>query len=163
VSEASTSRHRIALPFLDRLMEPDGRDQADLTLNDTRALQALRTAVRRDLEALLNARRRRQLLPATTPELIVSPLGYGIPDATSGSYALPEKREWLAAEVERAIQRFEPRLLSVQVRLLDGEELDRTLRLQVDALLQANPLPEPISFETLIQAVSHEVVVANRD
>lgn len=163
MNEGVTSRQRIALPFFDRLLEPDGVNVPDLTLTETRALQTLRTAVRRDLEALLNARRRRRTLPPTTPELAVSPLGYGIPDATSGSYALPEKREWLAAEIERVIRRFEPRLQSVRLRFLDSDDLDRTLRLQVDAMLRADPVPEPVTFETVIHAVSHEVLVANRD
>lgn len=154
---------RVRMPLLDRLMDdrPDIQEEAPLKAAD--AMDRLRVAVRRDLEALLNARRRRWPLPVTTPELAISPLGYGIPDATSGSYALPERRAALAEEVERMIRRFEPRLLSVKVVLRDGGgELDRTLRLRVDAVLRAEPVPEPISFETLIEAVSHEVRVAER-
>lgn len=154
---------RVRMPLLDRLMDdrPDRLEEEPLKLSE--ATDKLRAAVRRDLEALLNARRRRWPLPATAPELALSPLGYGIPDATAGSYALPERREALALEVERMIRRFEPRLLSVKVTLRDsGQELDRTLRLRVDAVLRAEPMPEPISFETLIEAVSHEVRVADR-
>lgn len=163
MTEGGTAKQRIALPFFDRLLEPDGANVPDQTLTETQALHALRDAVRRDLEALLNARRRRRILPATTPCLAVSPLGYGIPDATSGSYAVPEKREWLAGEVERVIRRFEPRLQSVRVRFLDSDDLDRALRLQVDAMLHTDPVLEPISFTTVIQAVSHEVLVASQD
>ena len=94
----------------------------------------------------------------------MSPLGYGIPDATSGAYAQPERREALAEEVERIIRCFEPRLMSVRVTLRDGEnELDRTLRLKVDAVLRTDPIHEPISFETVIEAVSHEVRVSERE
>ncbi len=155
--------HRVRLPLLDRLMDDRPDQQQEPPMKPAEAMEALRTAVRRDLEALLNARRRRWPLPSTTPELALSPLGYGIPDVTSGSYALPERREALAEEVERMIRRFEPRLLSVKIELREaGEELDRTLRLRVDAVLRAEPVPEPITFETLIEAVSHEVHVAER-
>ncbi len=154
-----TPPQRLRLPLLDRLMDdrPDRLEEEPLKLSE--AVDRLRLSVRRDLEALLNARRRRWPLPARAPELALSPLGYGIPDATAGSYALPERREALALEVERMIRRFEPRLHAVKVTLREGgDELDRTLRLRVDALLHA----EPISFETLIEAVSHEVRVAER-
>jgi len=152
---------RVRLPLLDRLLDADPGAASDPPLTPALALEALRASVRRDLEALLNARRRRWPLPATTPELHASPLGYGIPDATSGAYALPERREALAEEVERIIRRFEPRLLSVRVSLREStSELDRTLRLKVDAVLRTDPIPEPISFETVIEAVSHEVRVS---
>ena len=154
---------RIRLPLLDRLLDAEPDVSHDPPVTALMALEVLRAAVRRDLEALLNARRRRWLLPQTGPELVVSPLGYGIPDATSGSYAALERREELAAEVERVIRRFEPRLQSVRVTLREQtSDLDRTLRLRVDAVLRADPVPEPVSFETVIEAGSHEVRVTER-
>lgn len=162
-SSGTRPTQRVRLPLLDRLLDADPGTKEERLPTPAEALDTLRAAVRRDLEALLNARRRRWPLPVTTPELQTSPLGYGIPDATSGSYALPERREGLALEVERIIRRFEPRLLSVRVQLREsGNELDRTLRLKVDAVLRTDPIPEPISFETVIEAVSHEVIVTER-
>jgi len=109
---------------------------------------------------VLNARRRRRPVPAALEELVVSPLNYGIPDATSGAYAVPARREALAREVEATIRRFEPRLMSIRVELVGGEnELDRALRLKVDAVLRADPVPEPVSFETLLEPVSRDVTV----
>ena len=154
---------RVRLPLLDRLLDADPGSPRDAPVSPAMALESLRAAVRRDLEALLNARRRRWPLPNTAPELVVSALGYGIPDATSGTYAMSERREELAREVERVIRRFEPRLQSIRVELREsGNELDRTLRLKVDAILRTDPVPEPISFETVIEAVSHEVRVTER-
>jgi type VI secretion system protein ImpF len=160
---SARAQQRARLPLLDRLLDADPGSPRDPPVSPVTALETLRAAVRRDLEALLNARRRRWPLPVTTPELAASALGYGIPDATSGSYAMPERREDLAREVERVIRRFEPRLQSVRVELREsGNELDRTLRLKVDAVLRTDPIPEPISFETVIEAVSHEVRVTER-
>ena len=160
---SARASQRVRLPLLDRLLDPDPATPRDPPVTPAMALETLRAAVRRDLEALLNARRRRWPLPITTPELAISPLGYGIPDATSGAYAMAHRREELAVEVERIIRRFEPRLLSVRVTLREStDELDRTLRLKVDAVLRTDPIPEPISFETVIEAVSHEVRVTER-
>jgi len=152
---------RVRLPLLDRLTDADPDGPPDPPLNAELALERLHAAVRRDLEALLNARRRRVPLPPGLTELPVSPLGYGIPDVTSGAYALEDRRRQLAREVEITIRRFEPRLQSVRVVLReDGDDLERTLRLKVDALLRTDPVPEPITFETVVEAVSRDVLVA---
>ncbi len=145
--------HRARLPLLDRLLDADpGAPEPPPPSIDR--------AVRRDLEAVLNARRRRRPVPPGLEELAVSPLNYGIPDATSGAYAVPSRREALAREVEATIRRFEPRLMSVRVELVGGDnELDRALRLKVDAVLRADPVPEPVSFETLLEPVSRDVTV----
>lgn len=152
---------RVRLPLLDRLLDADPGAPADPPLTPALALETLRAAVRRDLEALLNARRRRWPLPPGLPELVVSPLGYGVPDATSGASAYEERRQELAEEIGRLIRRFEPRLSGVQVALKEAEnEFDRTLRVVVDAVLRADPVPEHIAFETVVEPVKHEVRVA---
>ncbi len=151
---------RARLPLLDRLMDSDPGAPEPPPPSAAMALEMLHRAVRRDLEAVLNARRRRRPVPAALEELAVSPLNYGIPDATSGAYAVPARRQALAREVEATIRRFEPRLMSVHVELIAAEDdLGRALRLKVDAVLRADPVPEPVSFETLLEPVSRDVTV----
>lgn len=124
------------------------------------ALERLHIAVRRDLEALLNARRRRRPLPAGLTELGSSVINYGIPDPASGTYTVPELRMGLAREVEATIRRFEPRLTKVVVTVVNANDgLGGTLRLKVDAVLRADPVPEPVSFETLLEPVTRDVTV----
>ena len=53
--------------------------------------------MRRDLEALLNARRRWRSWPAGYRELEISPVGYGISDFAAGAFNDPEQREQLRA------------------------------------------------------------------
>ena len=151
---------RARLPLLDRLLDADPNIPDGPPPSAAVALEALRTAVRRDLEALLNARRRRRPLPPELTELTLSPLNYGIPDPTSGAFAVPELRAALTREVEATIRRFESRLLSVSVSLAnEADELDTALRLKVDAVLRADPVPEPVSFETLLEPVTRDVTV----
>lgn len=149
---------RTRLPLLDRLLDSEGGgEQAPSTAE---ALRILHEAVKRDLEAVLNARRRRMPVPPLHKELLVSPLNYGIPDATSGAYAVPERRAALAREVELTIRRYEPRLMEIRVELVGGDDdLGRSLRLKVNAVLRADPVPEPVSFETLLEPVSRDVTV----
>ena len=54
-------------------------------------------------------------------------------------------------EIEETIRRFEPRFLSVRVTLIDAEDrLETTLRLRIEAVLHAEPAPEPVTFDTLV-------------
>lgn len=154
---------RARQPLLDRLLDADPDAPEPPTPSASVALERLRAAVRRDLEALLNARRRRQPLPREYAELLVSPLNYGIPDATSGAYAVEARREALAREVEATIRRFEPRLTAITVTLLsDPADLGRALKLRVEAMLRADPVPEPVSFETLLEPITRDVTVQER-
>ena len=54
------------------------------------------------------------------------------------------QREELRLEIEDTIRRFEPRFLTVNVVLAPAHTaLEATLRLRIDALLHAEPAPEP--------------------
>ena len=155
---------RFQAPLLDRLIDlaPDQTRDPPPSAGDS--LVALRNAVRRDLEALLNARRCWRSWPASLKELAVSPIGYGVPDFSSGAFNDVRQREELRLEIEDTIRRFEPRFLSVTVVLGPTQSaLESTLRLRIDALLHAEPAPEPMTFDTLVDPSNDEVIVVARD
>jgi type VI secretion system protein ImpF len=162
--EARRGGPRAQLPLLDRLMDDAHDEERDPPMSANEALAALRASVRRDLEALLNGRRRWLSWPAELRELAASPLGFGIPDFTSGAMNEGGRRDLLRLEVEATIRRFEPRMASVKVTVIESEdELSSTMRLRVDALLHADPAPEPVAFDTTVDATTAEVFVASRD
>ena len=151
---------RVQASLLDRLIDDAPDQQRDPALSAADTLLGLRNAVRRDLEALLNARRRWRSWPAHMTQLGTSPIGYGIPDFASGAFGDAQRREELRQEIEATIRRFEPRFLSVRVHLVEGsDKLDTTLRLRIEALLQAEPAPEAVTFETLVDPVTDDVLV----
>ncbi len=156
---------RAQLPLLDRLIDDAPDDARDPPMSAAEAMAALRRGVRRDLENLLNARRRWRSWPAQFAELDTSPLAYGIPDFTAGAFSDHRRRERLREDIEQTIRRFEPRFVSVHVTLIEREEsaLDGTLRLRIDAELHADPAPEPIAFDTLLDAAADLVVVRGQD
>jgi type VI secretion system protein ImpF len=125
---------RPQLPLLDRLIDdaPDVQRDAPVSLAEAAAL--LRRSVRRDIEALLNARRRWRSWPEGYDELAASPVGYGITDFAAGAFNDPAERDRLRSQIEQTIRRFEPRLAQVHVVLIDGDNtLDPTLRLRIEA------------------------------
>lgn len=155
---------RAKLPLLDRLMDDSPDEERDPPMSAGEALTALRLSVRRDLEALLNARRRWRSWSPELTELAASPIGYGIPDFTSGAMNEAGRREALRAEVEATIRRFEPRMMTVKVMLLENEnKLDATLRLRIDGLLHADPAPEPVAFDTTVDSTTADVSVSARN
>jgi type VI secretion system protein ImpF len=157
---ANRQATRVQSPLLDRLID-DAPDQArDAAISAADTMVALRNSVRRDLEALLNARRRWRSWPAHMTQLATSPIGYGIPDFASGAFSDAQRREELRLEIEATIRRFEPRFLSVRVHLLDTRDrADATLRLRIDAVLHAEPAPESISFDTLVDPTTDDILV----
>lgn len=151
---------RAQLPLLDRLIDEAPEREHDTPLSAGEVMTGLRRSVQRDLEQLLNARRRWRSWPEGYAELAASPLGYGIPDCTAGSFNDQREREALRAEIEATIRRFEPRFLSVRVVLLDREnKLDATLRMRIEALMQADPAPEPMTFDTQVDPTTAVAVV----
>jgi type VI secretion system protein ImpF len=94
-------------------------------------------------------------------ELQSSSLSFGLPDYTAGAMNEEGAREVLRKEIERCIRLFEPRLVQVTVALVPRkDELDTTLQLKIDALLHADPAPEPISFDTIVNAATAEIEVS---
>ena len=155
---------RFQAPLLDRLIDLAPDQARDPGSQSGDSLVTLRNSVRRDLEALLNTRRRWRSWPASLTELAVSPIGFGIPDFSAGAFNDTQQREELRVEIEETIRRFEPRFLSVRVVLRNAaSELEAALRLRIDAVLHAEPSPEPVSFDTFFDPSVDEVIVVARD
>lgn len=155
---------RAQMPLLDRLTDEAPEKTADQVVTAGDAMDALRRSVRRDLEMLLNSRRRWRSFPAEFRELQKSVLAFGIPDCTAGTFHDKRQREVLRAEIEDTLRRFEPRFARVRVNLVESRNpLESTLRLQIEALLHADPAPEAIAFETVVDATTADVVVRGSD
>lgn len=138
-------------PLLDRLIDQDPGSGAEPPQTRAMAVRALKEALRRDLEWLLNTRRTPIETPKAYDELLHSVFHYGLPDLTSFSVHSQQDEMQLLALIEKAIATFEPRLAQVKVtprELVDRSE--RMLHFQIDALLLVDPAPESISFDTVL-------------
>jgi len=145
----------VQMPLLDRLFDEAPDRAHDPPRDSGEAMAALRRSVRRDLEMLLNARRRWRTPPAALRELAVSPLAFGIPDCAAARFGDKRERERLRAEIELTLRRFEPRFAHVRVTLIDpADSLDGTLHLHIDAMLHADPAPEPVAYDTVVETTA---------
>ena len=127
------------------------------TTSRTQQLRELKQSVRRDIENLLNTRWRCSAWPPDLDQVESSLVNYGIPDFTGANMNHHDARRELRNIIERVLREFEPRFKEVHVELLEGdEETDRTLQLRIDALLHAEPVPEPVVFESQLETITSE-------
>jgi type VI secretion system protein ImpF len=155
---------RAQLPLLDRLVDSDPDEPADRPISYSAAMKALRDSVCGDLEELLNTRRRWRSWDPRLTELDRSLAGFGLPDFAAGAFNDPRRREELRQLIEACIRRFEPRITSLNVTLIEtSDQLSPTLRLRIEALLKAEPAPEPITFDTLLDLDTKNVVISARE
>jgi type VI secretion system protein ImpF len=149
----------IVASVLDRLLDAS----PDLTVDPPKArgqyLREMRDSVRRDIENLLNTRQRCRGWPDGLGDLEQSLVNYGIPDFTGTDLSADERREEFRATIETVLRNYEPRFASVSVMMLTGDRLDRTLRFRIEALIRADPMPEPIVFDSYVDPATRSFAV----
>ena len=144
---------------LDRLLDHEPKSNVEALPTRAQSLRALKIALRRDLEWLLNTRR---ILPHDSeppPELSYSVYNYGLADITSLSLTSPEDQDRLLRSMESVIARFEPRLQGAQVSMQPPSAKSRVLRFQIEGMLRIDPAPEHVSFDTLLELTSGQYQV----
>ena len=137
---------------LDRLLDDEPSNRRESPKSRHQVLRELKLSVQRDLQNLLNTRWRCESWPVDLDELAVSLVSYGIPDFTGVQMSASSERERLRLIVEQSIRKFEPRFKSVRITLVDNkDDVDRTLRFRIDAMLYAEPAPEPVIFDSQLE------------
>jgi type VI secretion system protein ImpF len=145
---------------LDRLFDNDPQNQVEHDPGHHQLLKQLRDSVRRDLENLLNTRFYILDPSDDYQELDVSLLNYGLPDLATVNIIDVEKRNQFTRKLEETLRMFEPRFKSVKISFLDNSDNnDRTLRFRIDAVIYADPLPEVVVFDSILESVTRTVNV----
>jgi type VI secretion system protein ImpF len=153
------SRARVRSPVLgsiiDRLSDDvEGPDAEGLSLT------RLRDGLRRDLEGLLNTRRRFLSWPEELEDLDRSLLSYGLSDFTNSPIASDRFRKSFIEEVERLIAHLEPRISNFEVSIITGRDAsDRVIRFRIVGLVQFGGEEQQISFDSHVDPVRCGVVV----
>jgi len=145
----------ITISVLDRLIDLEPENKAENQLSRTQSLRLLRTAVRRDLEWLLNSRRIADAPDENLKEVNKSAYVYGLPDLSTLTMANAADRNRLMRQILATINLFEPRLSNVRLVTVETEDPGKKdVRLRIEAMLRTDPVPEPISFDSVIELKS---------
>lgn len=153
---------RITPSVLDRLIDLDPRSSKEAPKSRLSGLQDLKHSVRRDVEWLLNTRRFITEIDENMEEIKTSLGVYGLPDYTNLSIKNDTEQEMLTRSIEAALEIFEPRLLGVKVTLEPFSDNDKQLVFRIEAALNIDPSPEPVVFDTVLQAGSGEFQVIGK-
>ena len=151
---------RLLPSIVDRLIDLSPSVPNEPAKSQGQVVFEMKASLRRDLENLLNTRWTCVLWPPEYEELDLSLINYGIPDFTGVNMGSPENQKRLIQIVKRAIEKFEPRLINFTVEIINQiDNVNRTLSFRVDGLLQSDPYPEQVVFDTSLDVHSSDFEV----
>ncbi len=150
---------RVVTSVLDRLLDYEPEINREAIASRSKSLRELKTAIRRDLEWLLNTRQVAGGLPSDLKEINNSVAAFGLPDFTALNIESADDQKSIKREIEDAVRRFEQRLEGVVVSIEPVRPSERILRFRIDARLKIDPAPEPITFDTILQLGSGQYQV----
>jgi type VI secretion system protein ImpF len=155
---SADSDFAVTLSVIDRLMDREPQLASDPQTTRAQTVRELKKNLRRDMEWLLNTRRNPDAVrPDSMEQLAQSLYNYGLPDFTALSIYSLRDRGQLMVELESTIALFEPRLRDVRVTLVETPDgPSRILHFQIEGLLDMDPAPEAVSFDTTLQLASGE-------
>jgi type VI secretion system protein ImpF len=138
---------------LDRLIDDEPGNSSEAAQRGMALLAEIKASVRRDLEWLLNARQPIFEVPLGEAQRLLrtSVLTFGLPDFSDATLSRLGEQHELRQIIQDRISRFEPRLNSVIVTLIEGNQLDRRLDFRIDAILEVEPVREPVSFDSILE------------
>jgi type VI secretion system protein ImpF len=125
---------------LDRLIDREPESGSEAAPTRAQSVRQLKASLRRDLEKSL--------------------YNFGLPDATSLNWDSARDRGRLARMIEQVLGIFEPRLRGIRVAAIEAAAgAQHVMRFQIEGMLEMDPAPEHISFDTLLQLSSGEYQV----
>jgi type VI secretion system protein ImpF len=151
----------LMLSFFDRLIDDSPESGQDAEPTRSSLYAQVREALKRDLEVVLNSRRRFLSPPPHLTFLPESLLTFGMSDFTNENVRSADFQREFRLHVVDLIKRLEPRLTSVDVRMLETkDEFDRALRFRIQgALMLGEGEREEIIFNSYMDALERNVVV----
>lgn len=150
----SATETLVTQSVLDRLMAVD-----EWPTTRSQSLRYFKDALKRDLEWLLNTRQ--PPMPELADYTLAkgSCINYGLPDITAMGLNSASDNRRLRLAIEACLRYFEPRLSGVRVTLDGGDLTDRKLRFHIAGVMNLDPAPEEISFDTVLELSSGEYKV----
>jgi type VI secretion system protein ImpF len=146
--------------ILERLIDLQPNSGVETPPTRAQSVRQLKAALRRDLEWLLNTRRTPDPAGEEYRETSKSLFNYGLPDITSFNWESARDRTRLARFIEDVVHTYEPRIGRLRVVPIEADAGNRhILRFQIEGMLEMDPAPEHVSFDTVLQLTSGEYQV----
>lgn len=154
------NKKKLRSSILDRLIDNETHVSTEVDTGRHQFQKQLRDSVRRDIENLLNTRYYLTSPPDDLPQIKNSLLNYGLPDLATVNIIDVQKRKDFTQKLEQSLQQFEPRFKHVKISYIaNTDQTDRTLRFRIEATMYADPLPEVVVFDSLLESVTRTVTI----
>lgn len=150
----SKDKRPVLASLLDRLSDDDPDRAQEIPVTGRKLERQLREAIRRDVEAFLNTRRRCVPLAEELTHAKGTIIDYGVPDFLGQTLTGDRRRKQFLRELSGYLQEHEPRFQSVEVESVGVDTVDRSLQFRIQAVVYAEPAPEPLSFDSKVEPVS---------
>lgn len=124
------------------------------------SVEEMKKYVFRDVENLLNTRRKILPVPDAHKEVNSSLFVYGIRDFTSQDPRGEFLRQELRSDIEKTILQFEPRLQNLSVLLEESEQSERGIIFRISALMVVEPEVEQVTFDTVLDINTGKYIVS---
>lgn len=125
----------------------------------SQSVRFFREAVKRDLEWLMNTRQPPMPELSAYPAARASVINYGLPDITALGLSSAADHRQLRLAIEACLRNFEPRLSNIRVSVEGSDKTDRRLRFHIEGMMNLDPAPEEIAFDTVLELSSGEYKV----
>ena len=161
-----TLKERLQPSLLDRLIDDDPAASQESRDQRVLSIQRLRESVLRDLAWLLNCESLDNLEDLDgVPQVRTSVLNYGIP-ALSGNTLSGTNLGRLERRIVEAVRNFEPRILpeslAVRATASDSEMSKKSLSLEIEGELWAQPVPQRLFLRTEVDLDTGMVTIKER-
>lgn len=150
----SAAETLVTQSVLDRVTQVE-----DWPTTRSQSVRFFREALKRDLEWLLNTRKPPLAELDSRPVARETVINFGLPDISALGLNSASDQRALRAAIEGCIRAFEPRLSDVRVRLETTDTVDRRLRFHIEGSMKLDPVPEEITFDTVLELTSGEYKV----
>jgi len=147
--------------LVDRLVDTDPQTSRESVHFKSITLKEVEASVIRDIESLLNTRRKILDPPAEYTEVRESVYTYGLRDFTAENPESVAVKRRLRQEIEQSISRFEPRLKNVHVRLEQTADQKRAFHFRISGTLVIESLNEPVAFDTYFDVQRREYIISS--
>ncbi|MGB8624277.1 MAG: type VI secretion system baseplate subunit TssE [Paracoccaceae bacterium] len=156
-----TISERLQPSLLDRLTDVDPASPKETRDERVIDIRRLREIIQRDLSWLLNTNNNdREIDPAVYPNAARSVLNFGVREV-AGDYSTVERAEIIRLSIQRAIERFEPRIregsTDVELRLAEDSESQTVVTFDIRADMWAQPLPMELYLRSQVDVTTGEL------
>jgi type VI secretion system protein ImpF len=144
--------------LLDRLIDDEPDQAVEPTESEDAALARYKFSLRRDLEALLNAKRPLLALIDGSETLGRTIIGYGIRDMSTDDFSTAATRERARRMVAQCIREHETRLADIDVEA-DSAPTSRGIRFRITATLKLSRNRETVVYDANVRPSDRAIAV----